>query len=337
MMKFYKIIFVNSMILGTMVAISSYSWIGMWLGLEINLLSIIPLFSSTKNSYSSEAALKYFISQTIASLILLISIVLMLSLNEFVMSPANSTMMMMMNSAFLIKLGTAPFHFWFPEVMEGLTWNNCLILLTGQKIAPMILIMNNSMNLNFMFTIVVFSLIVSTFMSFNQISLRKILAFSSINHMAWMISTMLFSFSVWMIYLLIYCLITFNIVMMFNQTNSFYFKQTLNLANSNKLFKLLLYLNFLSLGGIPPFIGFLPKWLAVSLLVSKENYFLPFVLIVFTLIMLFIYIRLMFSPMMIFQKETKLVKINFSTSKFIFISMTSLMSLIWSTYLFNFL
>nr|YP_010933569.1 NADH dehydrogenase subunit 2 [Aegialites californicus]WKT09012.1 NADH dehydrogenase subunit 2 [Aegialites californicus] len=337
MMKLYKIIFFNSMILGTLIAISSYSWMGMWMGLEINLLSIIPLFNSTHNMYSSESTLKYFITQAFASLMILFSIIIMLMLMEFLSPLMNSSLLLIMNSALLTKLGAAPFHFWFPEVMEGLSWVNCLILLTWQKIAPMILIMNNYFNITFMIFIIMASLIISTLMSFNQISLRKIMAFSSINHISWMICAMMTSFSIWLIYLMIYMLINLNILLIFKFTNSFYLNQFTNNSNYNKLIKLSIIINFLSLGGLPPFIGFLPKWLTINWLILNNFFMITFIVILFTLIMLYIYIRIMVSSLILSHSQNKLFNQKLNNFWFMMFNFFSIFSLMGSTFLFNFL
>nr|AXS65891.1 NADH dehydrogenase subunit 2 [Tenebrionoidea sp. 12 KM-2017] len=328
-------IFFNSMILGTMISISSYSWMGMWMGLEINLLSIIPLFNSAKNMFSSESSLKYFITQAMASLILLFSIILMLSITEFITPKMNFSLLMMLNSALFTKLGAAPFHFWFPEVMEGLNWMNSLILLTWQKIAPMILIMNNKLNNLYFFSIILISLMMSGLMGLNQISLRKILTFSSINHIAWMLSCMLISYSVWMIYFMIYSIITFNIIMIFYYSNSFFLKQLINSLNYNKLIKFSFMINFMSLGGLPPFIGFFPKWMSINYLINNNYYFLSFILIIFTLIMLFIYIRIIFSSLIMTFNENKLKLPKINNLMLIFINFFSLNSLIICTMIFN--
>nr|ARH54689.1 NADH dehydrogenase subunit 2 [Tetratoma fungorum] len=321
-------IFLNTMIMGTLISISAYSWMGMWMGLEINLLSIIPLFNSTKNMFSSESSLKYFLTQAMASLVLLFSIILMMSQTEFISPSMNSSFMMLLNSALLMKLGAAPFHFWFPEVMEGLNWNNCLILLTWQKIAPMILIMNNPLNMKFMVIIILVSLIISSLMSLNQISLRKILTFSSINHIAWMISTMMTSFSIWLLYFVIYSMITLNIILIFNYTNSFYLKQIINSVNYNKTLKFTLMLNFMSLAGLPPFIGFIPKWLTINWMIYNNFYLVAFMLTISTSIILFVYMRIIFSSLLISHLEPKMSQIKINNFWMILINTFTLTSFI---------
>nr|QIV24562.1 NADH dehydrogenase subunit 2 [Phaolus metallicus] len=303
MFKSYKMMFLTTLIIGTLIAISSYSWMSMWIGLEINLLSIIPLLSDPKNLYPSESALKYFVTQTLASAIILFSIITTLNLSESTSQDFNFPSVLIMNSALLTKMGAAPFHAWFPEVMEGLSWMNCLIMLTWQKVAPMIILFYNSKTTLFLSSIVIISSVVSGIMGLNQISMRKILAYSSINHIGWMIASMLSPQAIWVVYFLIYSLITFNIVIILDKLNIFYLKQLYNSINQNKKVKFFFILNFLSLGGLPPFLGFFPKWLTINFLVQNNFIGLSLILIVFTLVTLYFYLRITFSSMLIYSQE----------------------------------
>jgi NADH-ubiquinone oxidoreductase chain 2 len=93
----------------------------------------------------------------------------------------------------LLKVGAAPFHFWFPGVAEGLSWDNLVVLITWQKAAPFILI-NYTVGTSFLITTsIILSSLVGAVGGFNQVSLRKIIAFSSINHIAWMLGAFLVS------------------------------------------------------------------------------------------------------------------------------------------------
>nr|AXS66299.1 NADH dehydrogenase subunit 2 [Cucujoidea sp. 9 KM-2017] len=327
--------FINTMIIGTMIAVSSYSWLSMWIGLEINLLSLIPLISSNNNLYSSESAMKYFITQTLASSIILFSILLMSIKFEFISFNNNySYMMTMFNSAILIKMGAAPFHFWFPEIMEGLNWFNSFIILTWQKIAPMIIFMTN-IKLN-MFTniIIISSSIISGIMGINQTSMRKILSFSSINHISWMISTMMINQSIWLIYFSCYTIINLNLILMFYYLNIYYIQQLLMKINYNKMIKLFFIMNFLSLGGLPPFLGFLPKWLTINNLIMNNYFIISLILIIFSLITLFMYLRITFTSIMIYSTEMMFYQNKFNFLMF-YLNMIMLISLIFCTMLFN--
>nr|ARH54533.1 NADH dehydrogenase subunit 2 [Ontholestes tessellatus] len=329
--------FLFSMMIGTLISISSFSWMGMWMGLEINLLSIIPLMNSNKNLFSSEASLKYFITQALASTILLFSIIL-LSNNIFLINQFKSNIMLIFNSALLTKMGAAPFHFWFPEVMEGLSWMNCLILLTWQKIAPMIILMYNLNFSMFFSTIIIFSMLISGIMGFNQTSIRKILAYSSINHIGWMISSMFLSETIWIYYFLIYTLITLNIILIFSYLNVFYMKQLFITMNNNFIVKFFFVFNFLSLGGLPPFIGFLPKWLTIENLIQENFHLLTFFMVILTLLTLFYYIRLMYSALTMNMSEINYIfNLKFNQFWTLVSNFVSIVSFLICTVLFNFL
>nr|YP_002265536.1 NADH dehydrogenase subunit 2 [Chaetosoma scaritides]ACF35095.1 NADH dehydrogenase subunit 2 [Chaetosoma scaritides] len=317
-MKFYKLMFFLLMMSGTLISISSYSWIGMWMGLEINLISIIPLFSKINNMYSSESSIKYFITQALASMIILLSII-MLSLNNEMFLMMKKTFILTMNSSLLTKMGAAPFHFWFPEVIEGLNWMNCLIILTWQKIAPMVLIMYN-FNFNLFFCLIILtSMLISMFMGMNQISMRKIMAFSSINHIGWMISTMFSSKSIWLIYFIVYSIISLNIILILNKFKIFFLNQLLLLMNNNNNLKLFFSLNFLSLGGLPPFLGFIPKWLTINELIKSNFIFLSFSMIILTLFTLFYYMRMILSILII--NHSNKLNFNFKMNNFLIFSL----------------
>nr|WIL79848.1 NADH dehydrogenase subunit 2 [Tillus nitidus] len=305
--------FFITLILGSLISISSYSWLGMWMGLEINMISIIPLFSKMKNMYSSESSIKYFLTQALASMMILFSIILISINSNFINMFFNKMFIMIMNSSLLTKMGAAPFHFWFPEVMEGLSWMNSLILLTWQKITPMILIMYNSEMSMFFFYIILTCMIIGSIMGFNQISLRKILVFSSINHIGWMISALIFSKTIWLIYFVIYSLISMNLIFIFNKMKIFFINQLISTMNYKPLFKLFFILNFFSLGGLPPFLGFTPKWLTLNELMINNQLILSFFMILFTLITLYFYTRISFSTLIINHNSSSIssIKINY--------------------------
>nr|QWB85651.1 NADH dehydrogenase subunit 2 [Sarmydus sp. N117] len=304
MIKFYKLLFSLTLMIGTLIAVSAYSWMSMWIGLEINLLSIIPLLKEKENLYPSESALKYFIVQALASAILLFSLMILLNTEEFINYKMSQFSFFILNSAILTKMGAAPFHFWFPEVMGGLSWMNALIMLTWQKLAPMVLLMYNINMTLFLSGIIVLSSVIGGAQGLNQVSLRKIMAYSSINHMGWMLSSMLNFQSIWLIYYATYTLISTNIIIIFQNLNIFHLKQLFNSMKNNYTVKILITLNFLSLGGLPPFLGFLPKWFTINNLVQNGFFLISVILITTTLITLYFYLRITFSALLISSKET---------------------------------
>nr|ASM41809.1 NADH dehydrogenase subunit 2 [Eutetrapha metallescens] len=334
MLNFYKLMFFITMISGTLITISSYSWLSMWMGLEINLLSIIPLMSDSKNLYPAESALKYFITQALASNILLFSILSSLNMGES-LSMSQDYLTLILNSALLTKIGAAPFHAWFPEVMEGLNWTNSLIMLTWQKIAPMILLFYNCYFSMFFLTIILISTTISGIMGLNQTSLRKIMAYSSINHISWMLASMLNSQTIWMFYFLVYSIISINIIWLFKKLEIFTLNQLYFSLNSSKLVKLFFLINFLSLGGLPPFLGFFPKWLVINNLLQNNFYFLGTLLIIFTLITLFFYLRIIFTSLMINFSENLNLKIPTLSLGMILFNFFALSGLLFCTMMFS--
>nr|APX40317.1 NADH dehydrogenase subunit 2 [Altica ericeti] len=329
-------LFFTTLIIGSLITISAYSWFSMWIGLEINLLSIIPLMKSPNNQYPTEAMIKYFTTQALASSLILFAIISSLNLYDFLPQYMNYSMMMTLNSAIFIKLGAAPFHTWFPEVAEGLNWLNNLIIFTWQKLAPMILLMYN---INFVFysIVIIFSSLTGSLMGFNQVSLRKILAYSSINHIAWMLASLFNMKTLWGIYFIIYTTINISIIVIFSQLNIFLSSQISISLNSNKLLKLLFLMSFFSLGGLPPFLGFLPKWLVIETLISNNSYGLSIILILMTLVTLYFYLRLTFSTLMFTSNEMLIFNNEWKTSSIIFLNFITLFSLFICTNIFFYL
>nr|YP_006883641.1 NADH dehydrogenase subunit 2 [Bactrocera correcta]AFR34010.1 NADH dehydrogenase subunit 2 [Bactrocera correcta]WCB98970.1 NADH dehydrogenase subunit 2 [Bactrocera correcta] len=292
-----KIMFFFILMTGTLITVSSNSWLGAWMGLEINLLSFIPLMNSN-NLTSTEASLKYFLTQAMASAVLLFAIMMMYLNNYPIIQDNSSYSNLMIISSLLLKSGAAPFHFWFPNVMEGLSWMNALTLMTWQKIAPLMLISYTAQN-NFIFMSIIASTITGSLGGLNQTSLRKLMAFSSINHLGWMLAAMQANESMWCIYFSFYTFLSFSLTFMFNNFKMFHINQLFNSFFNSKTLKFILFLNLLSLGGLPPFIGFLPKWLVIQLLVLKSQYVLMTIMTVMTLITLFFYLRLCFAAFML--------------------------------------
>nr|AXS64902.1 NADH dehydrogenase subunit 2 [Curculionidae sp. KM-2017] len=323
----YKLLFMNMLTISTLVSISSLSWLSAWMGLEINLLAIIPLMKTSKNKMMSEAMIKYFIIQAMASALFLFSLIIFTN-SKNLNSNYSIISSLFINSALLMKIGAAPFHFWLPEVVSGLSWEMVYITLTWQKIAPSILIFYTTKIPLFLSIIIMLSSLIGGLQGLNQICLRKILAYSSINHISWMISTILTSVNIWMYYFIIYSLINLNIIIIFNKYNFFYINQMSKLFSSNKKMKMFFMLNFLSLGGLPPFLGFYPKWMSINFLVNNKFFALSFFMIIFSLISLYFYLRITFSTFSIINDESMInfmTLINYFHFFVNFISLSSLM------------
>nr|YP_009024041.1 NADH dehydrogenase subunit 2 [Pacris xizangensis]ADZ56248.1 NADH dehydrogenase subunit 2 [Pacris xizangensis] len=298
-----KLLFLSTLMMGTIVSISSNSWLGVWMGLEINLLSLIPMLTNNKNEMMNESAIKYFIVQAMASTMLLFSILLIQIKYNTISWEKQMIPSMMIESSLLLKIGAAPFHFWFPEVMGVSSWINCLILMTWQKIAPL-MILSYCIQLSiFIFLVNILSIFIGAMGGLNQTSLRLILAYSSISHLGWMIGSLIVSENVWELYFLIYTLLSLIMILLFKSMNLFMLNQIYS-ANSVKTeIKFMMFLSLLSLGGMPPFIGFLPKWIVIQLLIENNMTTLMTAMVVLTTITLYYYLRISFSALILSYTE----------------------------------
>lgn len=281
------ILFFFTLILGSIISISSPSWFGAWIGLELNIISFIPLITLKINSYFSEAALKYFLIQALGSALLIASGFISISSLFF-----RSFFIFL---ALLLKLASAPFHFWFPQIIEGLAWPQAFLLSTIQKLAPIILLSYLIIN-NILVKITIFSAILSAligaFGGLNIIYLRKIIAFSSINHLSWILIAISAGDIFWILYFLIYSLILLSVIRIFHKLQTFTLSNLIQ-SDQNRIFHAtLISLNLLSLRGLPPFTGFIPKWILIQIIVNL-NLFLPLFFLLFsTLITLYFYLRI---------------------------------------------
>nr|YP_003204825.1 NADH dehydrogenase subunit 2 [Macrogyrus oblongus]ACO92538.1 NADH dehydrogenase subunit 2 [Macrogyrus oblongus] len=330
MVKIYKMIFLSTLFMGTMISISSYTWLGTWMGLEINLLSFIPLMKKSKSPFSSESSMKYFLVQAIASSLFLFSIIMSMIVNNLINETlyVNNLLMFMMNSTMMLKMGTAPFHFWFPQIIEGMNWNNSMILMTWQKIAPMMLLSYMMKSINLILTVIILSTMIGSIGGLNQTSMRKILAYSS---------SLLYNEIMWTIYFTIYCIITISMIILLNKFNIYYLKQLFSSFFSNFFMKMMILFNMLSLGGLPPFLGFLPKWIIIQYLSSNYSYLILW-MILMTLITLYFYLRITYMSIVLSHNELNYNLIHFNKNNFLMIllSFISIYGLIILSFGFNF-
>nr|AVN67788.1 NADH dehydrogenase subunit 2 [Periplaneta lateralis] len=290
---------------GMLISISSNSWLGAWIGLEINLLSFIPLMSTNKNVFTTEASMKYFIVQALASSTLLFLIISKSMIEELYTFSNNYLTSVIINTPLLLKSGAAPFHWWFPSIMEGLSWSNCFILMTIQKMAPLMLISYYMTMNTFMWIIILISIIIGSIGGLNQISIRKILTYSSINHMGWMLAAMNIGENMWIFYFLIYSMLTLTIITIVSSHQISFINQTFLMSNELSTMKFLMFTTLLSLGGLPPFLGFLPKWIIIQHMIINEMNFLISLMVIMSLMTLYYYLRICYASFMILYAEPK--------------------------------
>nr|YP_009907530.1 NADH dehydrogenase subunit 2 [Bothrogonia tongmaiana]QLI54087.1 NADH dehydrogenase subunit 2 [Bothrogonia tongmaiana] len=276
-------LFMNTMVLGVLVSISTNNFIMLWSGLELSLMSFIPMMSS-KNLLSSESMMKYFIVQSMSSSIMISGLVLM-GINTM-----QSEYLIV--TSVLIKIGMAPFHNWMLTVIEGMSYQMILIMLTMMKVPPLMVI--SYMNVTLYLPIII-SLIVGAIWGINQNSVRKMLGYSSIYNMAYMCSCIKM-ISIWSMFMINYSIIITSVLLMFMKLNIYYFNQMM--VNSfNKSMNISIWMLMLSLGGIPPMMGFLGKLMVLEYLLSINQFALTALMVVSSLPVMFYYMRCSFMSM----------------------------------------
>nr|YP_010490435.1 NADH dehydrogenase subunit 2 [Gibbosaverruca weijiai]UWM12921.1 NADH dehydrogenase subunit 2 [Gibbosaverruca weijiai] len=314
-------IYIFFIIVGTWISISSLSTFGMWLGLEFNLMAFIPMIINLENNKkSSEAAIKYFLTQAIASLMVIMSFMMYFFHSNLIITNIPN---LILTISLTMKLGMAPFYLWFPEVMEGLSWPNVLILLTWQKISPLVII-SLFFNMKMLVILSMLSAMLGAILGLNQTSMRKILSYSSIAHLGWITSILCFNSNMWIIYFLIYSFTSFIMVFAFMTYNINYFSQIPLMKSTKK--KMIIFINMLSLGGLPPLLGFFPKLIAFYIL--KKSYPMLMILISSSLITLYFYLRICFSTFTLYNQMKLWMYKEISKKKMFTLSFLSFLTLI---------
>nr|QUB07228.1 NADH dehydrogenase subunit 2 [Trichechus senegalensis] len=303
-----------TLMLGTMATMLSSNWLLAWMGLEMNMLAMIPILTMNSNPRSTEAATKYFLAQSTASMLLMMAIMInfMLSGQWSITKLPNVLTSSMALAALMMKLGLAPFHFWVPEVTQGTSLISGAILLTWQKLAPLSILYQiiPSIDINLLIISGLLSILVGGWGGLNQTQLRKILAYSSIAHMGWMLIIMPYNPSLTILNLVIYILMTLSIfmILMNNYSTS---TSTLSLLwNNTPMMMTLLMITLLSLGGLPPLSGFMPKWLIIHELTKNDNIILPASMAMFALLNLYFYLRLIYSSSLTMFPSTNNMKMK---------------------------
>nr|QHB77571.1 NADH dehydrogenase subunit 2 [Hylomyscus stella] len=288
-----------TIILGPMITMSSYNLLLMWVGLELSLLAIVPILINKKNPRSTEAATKYFVTQATASMIILLAIILNFKqLGTWTFQQQTNNLILMMTLMSLsMKLGLAPFHHWLPEVTQGIELHTGLILLTWQKIAPLSILLQiyNMLNPTITLTMAILSIFIGAWGGLNQTQMRKIMAYSSIAHMGWMLAIISFNPSLTLLNLIIYIMMTIPMFMVMMLNSSTTMNSISLLWNKTPMMISMMSIILLSLGGLPPLTGFLPKWMIITELLNNNCLILTTMMAMMALLNLFFYTRLIYS------------------------------------------
>nr|BAI50311.1 NADH dehydrogenase subunit 2 [Rinoctes nasutus] len=301
-------VLLSSLGLGTALTFASSHWLLAWMGLEINTLAIIPLMAQQHHPRAVEATTKYFLTQaTAAAMILFASTTNAWMLGEWTITqlshPVAATLVMI---ALALKMGLAPMHFWLPEVLQGLDLTTGLILSTWQKLAPFALVIQIAPTMHplVLTTLGLCSALVGGWGGLNQTQLRKILAYSSIAHLGWMIIVLQFAPHLTLLALGTYITMTSAAFLTLKSASSTQIN-TLALAwAKTPSLAALAALVLLSLGGLPPLTGFMPKWLILQELTKQDLPLTATFMALTALLSLYFYLRLCYAMALTISPNT---------------------------------
>nr|WRY72422.1 NADH dehydrogenase subunit 2 [Farynala starica] len=318
MMNSSKFLFLTTMLMGITMSVSSNNWIMIWCGLEISLVSIIPQMIN-KYVMSSESMMKYFIVQSISSSMLMLGLMIMIMKGDYNYD-------FMLTTALLVKMGVSPFHNWVLTVIEGIELFMVLLLLTINKIAPITLMTY----FNSMYSLIILlTILTGAIMGLNQSSMKKIIGYSSIFNMGFILVVMKYSL-MWIFYLSIYSmLIGFVIFYMHIQKISFMNQMAFSEMIINKMS---LWMNMLSMGGMPPLIGFSIKYMVMMQMIKSNMMTMIVIMIMASLLVMFFYLRIAFVSLMSnsLMQKTKLLKLNEFSSWMMILNLMALPMLMFS-------
>ncbi|MEX2500261.1 MAG: NADH-quinone oxidoreductase subunit NuoN [Wenzhouxiangellaceae bacterium] len=311
-------------LLGVMIMVSAASMLTVYLGLELLALSSYALVAINRDSASgSEAAMKYFILGSLASGILLYGMSLIygatgtLQLGEISAALAggmSDNLMLSFGLAFMVvgiafKLGAVPFHMWLPDVYQGAPAAVTLLIASLPKLGYLALAIRlladgmGNMHADWQAMLVVLaalSLILGNVVAIAQTNIKRMLAYSTIAHVGFILIGILAAspagYAAAMFYTIVYAMMSagaFAVMILLSGSgveaeNLDDFK---GLAKRSPWYALMMLMIMFSLAGIPVFVGFFAKWQVIAAAIQAGFVWLAVLAVVTAVIGAFYYLR----------------------------------------------
>jgi NADH-quinone oxidoreductase subunit N len=313
--------------LGMMIMISASHLLTLYLGLELLSLSLYSMVALQRDSATAtEAAMKYFVLGALASGMLLYGMSMLYGatgtlsiaeLSALAVSGGARTLVMVFGLVFIVaglgfKLGAAPFHMWVPDVYHGAPTAVTLFIGTAPKLAAFAFIMRLLVQglgaeqllaewQDMLVLMAVLSLAIGNVTAIAQTNLKRMLAYSTIGHMGFLLLGILsgsaIGYGAGMFYVAVYVLMslgTFGMILLlsrggFEAENLDDFK---GLNQRSPWYAFIMLLLMFSMAGIPPTVGFYAKLAVLQAVVEADYLWLAVVAVLLSLIGAFYYLRL---------------------------------------------
>ncbi len=313
--------------LGMMVMISANHLLTLYLGLELQALSLYAMVALRRDSpVATEAAMKYFVLGALASGMLLYGMSMLYGatgtieitrIAQIIFEGSGKDVVLVFALVFIVaglgfKLGAAPFHMWVPDVYHGAPTAVTLLIGSAPKLAAFAFIMRLLVQglgaeqlveewQQMLIVMAVLSLAIGNITAIAQTNLKRMLAYSTIGHMGFLLlgilSGDLIGYSAGMFYVVVYVLMnlgSFGMIMVlsrsgFEAENLEDFK---GLSTRSPWYAFMMLLLMFSMAGVPPTVGFFAKLEVLKAVINAGYVWLAVIAVLFALIGAFYYVRL---------------------------------------------
>nr|UKT66248.1 NADH dehydrogenase subunit 2 [Haplotrema minimum] len=271
-----KLLYLVLLIISIIIGVSASDWVLFWVSIEFCLFFFILFNYQSKVLSVSEPCMKYFMVQSVASIFMFIS-----GLMLFYLESDLFLWLGMFIMSCIMKLGLFPFHFWVIPINNNMSYLNMSLLFGPMKILPLIVLekvinnymMNSSFSIMIICLIVISSMVTGSILGLNCSKVRSMVSASSISHSGWFLLGILVG-SLWL-YFVVYILTLFQFLYFLHMD-----------------YLLMSFMMCLSLSGLPPFMVFLGKVMVLSKLVLSSTMILTFIIAILSaVISLFFYLK----------------------------------------------
>ena len=308
-------------LLGVMVLISAASLVTLYLGLELLSLSSYALVAMDRNSRrGSEAAMKYFVLGSMASGLLLYGMSMMygatgsLALAEIAAAPMDHPVLLSVGLAFVVaamafKLGAVPFHMWVPDVYEGAPVAMTMFIGSVPKLAAFALLIRlleggfadmHAHWQSMLIMLAVLSIGLGNLVAIVQDNIKRMLAYSTISHMGFVLLGVLSGdsqgYAAGMFYVMVYALMAagaFGVVILLSArgVEAERLEDFKGLNQRSPWFAAVMAMLMFSMAGVPPFVGFFAKFQVIQAAVNSGLIWLAVFAVIFSVVGAFYYLR----------------------------------------------
>nr|YP_010393084.1 NADH dehydrogenase subunit 2 [Bankia gouldi]UPX89066.1 NADH dehydrogenase subunit 2 [Bankia gouldi] len=279
--------FMSLSVLGLVMVVCSGGLLGVYIGFECSFLGLAAILSG-ESVEENESCMKYFVFQALGSLFMLFGFILMI---EPVLSAKIPLLLTLLGVC--LKAGFFPFQFWVPSVMSTCSWFSCFLIAVWQKVGLVCFIGKWGLSYSLVMWMELVAMVTAFLGAVGGVWVvyyRALMGYSSLVHSGWMIMAAMSSLSSVMFYMVVYGLISGVLMRRLYKLKVMCFEDFSNSHHRESGSVFMVFMDFLSLGGLPVLPGFLPKVVVLMVMGFSHPYVLIF-LIMSSVISLFYYLK----------------------------------------------